>query len=147
MGASIYFNLPKAWEIDGGYRYLGFSEVTHILTGSLGKYVGSWWLNFRVNVVPSANNGTSTSGNFQARYYFKTAEDFFSLQLSTGVSPDEESRDQSQLLNSYRARLGYQQLVSPRFMIFGFTGYSRDELAADRFRNNINISIGTEYRF
>ncbi|WP_144607110.1 YaiO family outer membrane beta-barrel protein [Algoriphagus algorifonticola] len=147
MGASIYFNLPKAWEIDGGYRYLGFSEVTHILTGSLGKYVGSWWLNFRVNVVPSANNGTSTSGNFQARYYFKTAEDFFSLQLSTGVSPDEESRDQSQLLNSYRARLGYQQLISPRLMIFGFTGYSRDELAADRFRNNINISVGTEYRF
>lgn len=148
LGASVFFNLPKAWEIEGGYRYLGFTEVTHIATASLGKYVGNWWLNFRANVIPSGNNnGVSTSGNFQARYYFKTAEDFFSVQLSSGVSPDEENRDQSQLLNSYRIRLGYQQLISPRFMIFGFTGYSRDELSADRFRNNLNLSIGSEYRF
>ena len=78
LGASVFFNLPKAWEVEGGYRYLGFTEVTHIATASLGKYVGNWWLNFRANVIPSGNNnGVSTSGNFQARYYFKTAEDFF----------------------------------------------------------------------
>lgn len=146
FGASIYYNLPKAWEIDAGYRYLGFSEVTNIYTASLGKYVGNWWLNLRVNVIPD-DSGVGTSGSFQARYYFKTAEDFFSIQLSTGVSPDEETRDQSQLLNSFRARLGYQQLVTPRFMIFGYTGYSRDELSTDRFRNNLNLSMGVEYRF
>ncbi len=146
FGASIYYNLPKAWEIDAGYRYLGFSEVTNIYTGSVGKYAGNWWLNLRVNLIPD-DSGVGTSGNFQARYYFKTAEDFFSIQLSTGVSPDEETRDQSQLLNSYRARLGYQQLVTSRFMIFGYTGYSRDELSTDRYRNNLNLSAGVEYRF
>lgn len=146
FGTSIYFNLPKAWEIEGGYRYLRFSEVTNIYTASLGKYVGNWWFNFRVNVIPQ-EVGAGTSGNIQARYYFKTGEDFFSMQISSGVSPDEESRDPSQLLNSYRVRLGYQQLIVPRFMIFGYTGYSRDELSTDRFRNNLNISIGAEYRF
>ncbi|MBC6369139.1 YaiO family outer membrane beta-barrel protein [Algoriphagus sp. AK58] len=146
FGASYYHNLPKAWELEGGYRYLGFTEATHILTGSVGKYVGNWWLNFRANVIPDENS-TGTSGQFTARYYFKTAEDFFSLQLGTGVSPDEETRDQTQLLNSYRARLGYQQLLSPKFMIYGFTGYSRDELSADNFRNNLNLSLGFEYRF
>lgn len=146
IGASIYYNLPKAWEIDAGYRYLGFTEVTHIYTASLGKYTGNWWLNLRVNLIPD-DSGVSTSGNIQARYYFKTAEDFFSIQLSTGVSPDEETRDQSQLLNSYRARIGYQQLVTSRFMISGYSGYSRDELSTDRYRNNFNISAGVEYRF
>lgn len=146
LGASYYHNLPKAWEIEGGYRYLGFTEATHIITSSLGKYVGNWWFNFRLNVIPFEGQ-VSTSGQFQARYYFKTAEDFFSIQLGTGVSPDEETRDQSQLLNSYRARVGYQQLISPRFMIFGYTGFSRDELSVDNFRNNFNLSIGTEYRF
>ena len=146
FGGSIYYNLPKAWEVDAGFWYLGFSEVTNIYTGSVGKYAGNWWINLRVNLIPD-ESGISTSGNFQARYYFKTAEDFFSIQLSTGVSPDEETRDQSQLLNSYRARLGYQQLVSSRFMIFGFSGYSRDELSTDRYRNNLNISAGVEYRF
>ena len=146
FGASYYHNLPKAWEIEGGYRYLGFSEVTHMITGSLGKYVGNWWINFRANVIPSQGQ-VSTSGQLMARYYFKTAEDFFSIQIGSGVSPDEETRDQSQLLNSYRVRLGYQQLISPRFMLYGFTGYSRDELSPDNYRNNFNLSLATEYRF
>ncbi len=146
FGASYFHNLKGGWELEAGYRYLGFTEVTHIYTGSVGKYIGNWWFNFRPNFIPG-DQGVSTSGQFTARYYFKSAEDFFSLQLGTGVSPDEETRDQSQLLNSYRARLGYQQLVSPRFMIFAYTGYSRDELSADNFRNNINLSLGLEYRF
>jgi YaiO family outer membrane protein len=146
LGASYFHNLPKGWEIEGGYRYLGFTEVTHIYTASLGKYAGNWWINYRVNVIPS-ESGAGVSNQLTVRYYFKTAEDFFSLQLGSGVSPDEETRDQSQLLNSYRARLGYQQLITSKFMIFGFTGYSRDELSADNFRNNINISLGLEYRF
>ena len=147
FGASVYWNLPKAFEIDAGYRHLKFGEVTHILTGSIGKYVSNWWLNLRINVIPGVD-GSTVSGNFQTRYYFKGAEDFFSIQFSTGVSPDEENRDfQSQLLNSYRARVGYQQLWTDRWMGFGFVGYSRDEINQGNFRNNLNISIGTEFRF
>ena len=146
FGTSLYYSLEKAWEVEAGYRYLGFGEATHIFTSSLGKYVGNWWLNLRANVIPD-NGKVSTSANFQARYYFKTAEDFFSFQLSSGVSPDEENRDQTQLLNSYRARVGYQQLVTSRFMIYGYTGYSRDELSADTFRNDLNFTLGVEYRF
>ncbi|ERM81586.1 hypothetical protein P872_20075 [Rhodonellum psychrophilum GCM71 = DSM 17998] len=147
FGSSIYWNLPKAFELDAGYRYLQFSETTHIITGSLGKYVSNWWFNFRMNLIPG-QEGNSVSGNFQTRYYFKGAEDFISIQFSSGVSPDEENRDfQSQLLNSYRARLGYQHLWTERWMGFGFVGYSKDEINAGRFRNNLNVSIGTEFRF
>ena len=147
FGASYYHNLEKAWEVEAGYRYLGFTEVTHIITGSVGKYIGNWWLNARLNVIPDSDLGTSTSIQLTGRYYFKTAEDFFSIQLGSGVSPDEETRDQTQLLNSYRARIGYQQLISPKFMIYGYTGYSRDELSPENIRNNFNLSLGFEYRF
>lgn len=147
VGASIYYNLPKAWEIDGGFRYLQFSEATTIYTASVGKYVGNWWFNLRGNLIPGTGNSLGTSANLQARYYFKTGEDFFSLQLSSGVSPDEETRDPTQLLNSYRARIGYQQLITQRFMVYAFSGYSQDELGPDRFRNNLNFSLGVEYRF
>ncbi|MEB2785619.1 YaiO family outer membrane beta-barrel protein [Algoriphagus persicinus] len=147
FGVSVYYNLPKAWEIEGGYRYLKFSDATHIYTASLGKYVGNWWVNLRVNLIPGTGTSLGTSANMQARYYFKTGEDFFSLQLSSGVSPDEETRDPTQLLNSYRARVGYQQLITPSIMVYAFTGYSQDELGPDRFRNNLNFSLGIEYRF
>jgi tetratricopeptide (TPR) repeat protein len=52
FGASIYYNLPKAWEIEGGFRYLQFSETTNIYTASLGKYVSNWWFNLRENLIP-----------------------------------------------------------------------------------------------
>ncbi|EOZ97733.1 hypothetical protein A33Q_1706 [Indibacter alkaliphilus LW1] len=147
FGGSVFWNLKKAWEIEGGYRLLMFTENTHIYTGSLGKYTGNWWINLRLNYIPG-QDGSSTSGNLQARYYFKGPEDFFSAQFSTGVSPDEENRDfQSQLLNSYRLRLGYQHLWTDRWMGFGFVGYSQDQISSNVFRNNLNVSIGTEFRF
>ena len=147
FGTSVYYNLPKAWEIEGGFRYLQFSETTTIYTASVGKYLGNWWFNLRGNLIPGKGNSLGTSANLQARYYFKTGEDFFSVQLSSGVSPDEETRDPTQLLNSYRARLGYQQLLTDRFMIYAYSGYSHDELGPNRFRNNLNFSLGVEYRF
>ncbi|WP_200978547.1 YaiO family outer membrane beta-barrel protein [Echinicola sp. 20G] len=147
FGTSIYWSLPKAFEFDIGYRHLNFSETTHIITGSIGKYTGNWWLNLRANHVPSSAGG-SISGNFQARYYYKGAEDYFMFQFSTGVSPDEEDRDlQSQLLDSYRGRIGYQQLWSPKWLGYAFVGYSYDEITPDNYRPNLNISIGTEFRF
>lgn len=147
FGTSVFWNLPKAYELEAGYRLLQFSDITHIITASAGKYISNWWLNLRLNFIPG-KDGSSTSANFQTRYYFNGPEDFFSLQLSTGVSPDEETRDfQSQLLNSYRARFGYQHLWTSRWMGFGFVGYSRDEISENQFRNNLNVSIGTEFRF
>ncbi|AGA79824.1 YaiO family outer membrane beta-barrel protein [Echinicola vietnamensis] len=147
FGTSIYWSLPKAFEFDIGYRHLKFSEITHILTASVGKYTGNWWLNLRANHVPSSSGG-SISGNIQARYYFKGAEDYLMVQFSTGVSPDEEDRDlQSQLLDSYRGRVGYQQLWTPRWMGYAFLGYSYDELSPGNYRPNLNISVGTEFRF
>lgn len=146
FGASYFRNIKGGWELEAGYRYLGFSEATHIYTGSVGKYTGNWWLNFRPNFIPS-DQGVSMSGQFTSRYYFKSAEDFFSLTLSTGVSPDEETRALNQLLNSYRIRVGFQHLISPSFMVYSFVGYSIDEISDTITRNNLNLSMGLEYRF
>jgi YaiO family outer membrane protein len=146
LGGSVFWNLRNAFELDLGYRHLAFLEPTHIYTASVGKYSGNWWLNLRGNYIPL--RGGAISGMAQARFYFKGAEDFLSFQISNGVSPDEQDRDfQSQLMNIYRARFGYQQLLTDRWMIFCFTGYSYEEVGVGRSRNNLNISIGSEFRF
>ncbi|MDN3670839.1 YaiO family outer membrane beta-barrel protein [Echinicola jeungdonensis] len=147
FGGSIYWNLPKALELDIGYRNLKFTSSTHIFTASLGKYTGNWWLNLRGNHVPSQEGG-AFSGNFQARYYFKGAEDFFSFRISSGISADEEEGYlQRELLGSYGARVGYQQLWSSHWMGFANIRYSQDEISSGNFRPNFNISVGSEFRF
>lgn len=146
FGGSYFHNFEGGWEAELGYRYLGFSSVTNIYTFSIGKYIGNWWVNFRPNIIPD-ETGTSVSGQFNARYYFDTAEDFFSFTLSTGVSPDEETRALNQLLNSYRARVGFQHLFTPKFQTYSYLGYTIDELSAETTRNNFNFTLGVEYRF
>ncbi|WP_226389311.1 YaiO family outer membrane beta-barrel protein [Penaeicola halotolerans] len=147
FGGSLYRSFPKAFEGEIGFRYLQFAETTEIYTASLGKYWGSYWFNLRVNIIPFS--GTfSQSYIFTGRYYFDTAEDFISLQLSSGVSPDDNSRDlRTQLLDSYRARIGVQKLFGQKYLGFFYTGYAFEETGPANDRRNLNFSLGLSYLF
>lgn len=147
VGSSVYFSLPKSYEIDFGFRYLKFSNSTTILTGSLGKYAGKFWLNLRSNYAPTSS---SLSFNFTSRYYTKTAEDYFTLTLSSGISPDERERDLTTLtsnLNSYRARFSYQHLFNNKLIFNAGIGYASDEIAATNFRSDLTLFTGLEILF
>lgn len=48
LGAEVYSVLPGAWEASGGVRWMDFRTVEVVLvTGSVGKYTGNWWLALR----------------------------------------------------------------------------------------------------
>lgn len=100
-GASLFANLPHAFEAEAGLRYLYFSDPTWIYTGSLGKYFKNYWFNLRTYVTPS-NHSISDSYELTARYYFK-GTDYFSLGTGTGISPDERGNN-IQLLNQYQLK-------------------------------------------
>ena len=88
VGFSLYANLPSSFEGDVGFRYLHFTGDTWIYTASVGKYIGDFWLNFRTYLTPS-NSSISQSYTFKARYYTGGADDYLSLGIGTGISPDD----------------------------------------------------------
>ncbi len=87
-GFSLYANLPASFEAEAGFRYLYFTGDTWIYTASIGKYYKNFWFNFRTYLTPS-NSSISQSYSFHARYYTGGADDYLSLGLGTGVSPDD----------------------------------------------------------
>ncbi len=147
VGSSAYFSLPKSYELDFGFRYLKFSSATTILTGSIGKYTGNFWLNLRSNYVLSSS---SVSFNFTTRYYTKSAEDYLTIVLSTGISPDERERDLTTLtanLKSFRARISYQHLFKSNIIFNTGIGYASDEITTSKFRTDLTLFTGLEFLF
>ncbi len=87
-GFSLYANLPASFEAEAGFRYLYFTGDTWIYTASVGKYLGNFWFNFRTYLTPS-NSSISQSYTLHVRYYTGGADDYLSLGIGTGISPDD----------------------------------------------------------
>ncbi|MGR3811540.1 YaiO family outer membrane beta-barrel protein [Jiulongibacter sp. NS-SX5] len=87
-GFQLYKSLPKSFEASVGIRSLKFSEsYTHILTGSLGKYMGNSFLFFTPYLIPS-DEGWSKSGNITFRNYGDNEDIFWAITAGMGFSPE-----------------------------------------------------------
>ncbi|HYH14298.1 MAG TPA: YaiO family outer membrane beta-barrel protein, partial [Flavisolibacter sp.] len=87
-GTSLFVSLPKAWEVEGGFRHLHFTESVWLSTAGLSKYVGNWLFNIR-SFISFEDISNNQSYFVSARRYFKNEVDHAWLQIGSGISPDE----------------------------------------------------------
>ena len=131
-GVELYQKLPKSFEFSAGLRYLEFaSSNPKIITGSIGKYYKNYWFSLRPYFTPKSY-GTSSSVNLTIRNYLKNANNFLTLTIGMGVSPDERGRlvyeESLYKLKSYKASLGIQKTLSPLVRMRFKIGYFLEEL-------------------
>ena len=147
-GYSLYANLPKAVELEAGFRYLYFDKSLWIGVAGVGYYTGNWFLQARSFM--SDNNGFNFAGLFTARRYFGEMNDYVWLQYGTGVSPDETRNIQfttNQRLFSNRIIAGIKASVKQKHVLLLSVGYSRDEYKPSVFGNQLYGSVGFGRRF
>lgn len=149
-GFSLYANLPKSFEAEAGFRYLYFSSATWIYTGSVGKYFKNYWFNFRTYLTPG-NNNISQSYSFTTRYYFGGADDYLSLGLGTGISPDDRSNN-IQLGNVYKLKsngisAGYNKIIKKLSTISVTGSWTHQEYLQNTFGNQFNFGLSYQQRF
>jgi YaiO family outer membrane protein len=101
-GASLYANLPKAFETEIGIRYIYFSSSVFVYTLYVGKYYKSFLLGARTYLTPVASN-ISQSYSVMARYYYGGIDDYIGLNIGAGISPDDR-RVNIQLNSAYKLR-------------------------------------------
>ncbi|ALI98013.1 hypothetical protein DC20_02255 [Rufibacter tibetensis] len=149
-GFSLYANLPKAWEAEGGIRYLNFGSSTFIYTASIGKYLHNLWFNARTYVSPGSNAITQ-SYSFTTRYYLKGAEDYISISLGRGVSPDDRMQanrlNSSYRLETYRMGAGYRYAWNQRHIFSLAATYEKGEYMPETKGSQWNGSVGYQLRF
>jgi len=147
LGLSLYYSLPMSFEIDGGIRYLKFpSSRTNIYTFALGKYYSAYWFSFRTFIIPSGNSA-SYSYTLITRYYLSGADNYLALSLGTGISPDERSLNNPNLLISKKIGIDYNFRISKRQTLSLTSGYSNEEYVTNTFRNKLSLGVGTQVSF
>jgi YaiO family outer membrane protein len=149
-GFSLYANLPKAFELDAGFRYLNFDSDTWIYTLSVGKYYKNFWFNGRTYLTPSSSR-ISQSYTLTTRYYLKGASNYLSFFIGRGISPDDRSLA-SQLNNAYKLQTskiggGYRFTVGQLNVFSVSASFENVEYLPKTKGNQLGLSAGYMRRF
>ncbi len=148
-GFSLYANLLRSFEAEAGFRYLYFGNDTWIYTFSAGKYVKNYWFNLRTYLAPG-NNSISRSFIFTARYY-SGREDYISLGLGTGISPDDRSNNvqlgSPYKLQSERIALGFNHIVKSSNVLLATATLIRQEYLPGTRGVQLDLGLGFQKRF
>ncbi len=149
LGLSLFFSLPLGYEIDAGTRYLKFPlSKANIYTFAVGKYYSNYWFSFRTFIIPKPNNITSSSYTLLTRYYLSNPDNYFTLSLGMGKSPDERNlMTNPELLKSIKVGLDFQYRISKYFTLTLTTGYTKEEYLPQSYRDRILIGFGTQLGF
>jgi len=152
----VYQNLPWTLESSLGIRYINFIEPDgsfdglFIYTASIAKYYKDWWFLFRTYLAPKSY-GTDYTLLFRVRRYINSADNYVSLNLSTGIIPDDPlnypNDAGSHILRNYQVRAGVQWLLIPRLVGQFEVGYERQEYWDERWRNAALFRIRCVYYF
>lgn len=148
-GATLYYNLPKGWEAEGGFRYLFFSENIWMATAGMSKYLGAWLLNVR-SFFSLHTPVQNQSFFIKAQRYLPNENDYVWLQLGSGVSPDESRSVQlntTARLFSRRVAAGARLSLNPQVQALLTAGFARDEYRTKTYGNQYNGSAGLSFRF
>lgn len=149
-GFSLYANLPASFEGELGFRYLYFDESVWVYTASLGKYYKNFWFNLRTYLTPGEGE-LSRSFAFTTRYYTAGADDFITLGIGTGISPDDQRNNINYSINtsliSYKFNLGYQRTVGRQNIIGAMATWYYEEFREKTYGNQVNIGIILQRRF
>jgi YaiO family outer membrane protein len=149
-GLSLYASLPKAWEVEGGARFLRFDESIWAYTFSVGKYIRNFWINGRTYLT-QGNNSVSNAYSLTTRYYLKGADNYASLIVGWGISPDDRSQairlNSTDKLQSFRIGGGYRFAVAKRHIFSLNSTYENVEYLPETKGNQLNISTLYQFRF
>lgn len=147
FGVELYHNFPKSFEGSIGMRQLYFSSSNvSIFTATLGKYVSNYWISLRSYVTPGSD-GTSVSGQLQARRYFSDPENYIGLRLGYGVSPDDNQNlvdvnAKSRLtLKTRSIRMEYNHIISRIWILNGGATWGNEELVQGSYSGYYSFDI------
>lgn len=148
FGAEVFKSLSDAWEVSAGVRHLRFDETpVTLFTGSVGKYVGNYWLSARP-FIRAKEAGTSASGSLTARRYFADADQYVGVRLGYGSTPSEQiTRDEIGRVNSFSGGLHGSVGLRRNLLTTWSFGYDTDELSPGSTREGWSVSLGPKLIF
>ncbi len=149
--ASAYYSLSKGYELEAGFRYLRFRQVEFTsIIGGVTKYIGRFYLNTRAYLGPRDASTLIQNYQLNVRYYLHGPEEYLSLRLGTGISPDDRNRwlqvKENPNLNALYATVGIHKVWEHTILMLQ-AGYLHEQLTSNRDGRQWIVASTLRYRF
>jgi YaiO family outer membrane protein len=147
LGGELYANLPRAFEISGGVRYLHFpNSDAVVVTGTLGKYYRNYWFSFRPS-FSTESSGSAFSALFWARRYYRSGDEYVGVLAGFGTTPvDLYFLEDIQRYSSFRIGAEIKKPLSRGLIIRGHLRFEREEYRPDVFGSRFVLDVRLEER-
>lgn len=147
-GASLFANLPKAYEAEAGVRYLRYTNDLFFYTAYAGKYVWRFLVGARTYLAPMGNKFSNTTGG-NVRYYFGGADDYVNLVAMKGLPIDDRrvNIDLFNTGNSHFVELSAKKSIKKVNIISLNVSWLQNDLPYNRRVEQYQIGIGYTKRF
>lgn len=146
-GLELFQALPRAFEVSLGMRYLQVpDQQISVLTSSLGKYLGTYWINVRAFITPQSVS-FSRAWNMVIRRYLAKTDSYWELAGGSGGVPDESiGADEIAYLGERRFGIAYQTKLRPKTVVLIRLNFSNQEVRSGAFRGLTGLNIVLEQR-
>jgi len=146
-GAELYRNFRKGWEASFGFRRLEFdSGAVTIVTGSVARYIGKYWIEVRPQFV-TKDSGDSFSGRVRIRRFFNGRYEYMELSAGAGDDLGSDLVDTASDLDSSSVQVSYNRRVRDSLILKSTLGIERENLSNGRNRDGIFFRLGLDYLF
>lgn len=86
--AELFQGVGSGWELSASIDHLRFSSDTEFYGIGVGRYVGNWYLRYKLQHVPGVSSGSWSQRAVVRNYYRGNADDYLELSAGHGRSMD-----------------------------------------------------------
>ena len=146
LAGEAWLALPASFELSLGGTWLDFDALdVAILTGSLGYYIGDWWLNARPYWLPDQDEFSATA---LVRRYVDSADRWVSARVTRGTAPENlQTGADVTRLETLAVALDAQWPLSRDFLLSPLVSVLWEDLPNARERRRTSIGLGVTHRF
>ena len=122
----LFQGVGNGWELSASIDHLRFSTDTEFYGVGVGRYVGNWYLRYKLQHVPGVSSGSWSHRVVVRNYYRGNADDYLEVSGSNGRSSDLDRS--GALVRNSDASLGvsWTRYVRPNWGFKLGVGYSND---------------------
>jgi YaiO family outer membrane protein len=142
----IFRKLPAGFEASLGMRVMQWDDTYLFYSGYLGKYHADLWFSLRTYVFPG-DQGVASSWYFNARKYFRTADDYAGIIAGFGLLPDETLSELTDrmYLNSTSLGIELSKGLGHSYLLRTSLRYEEEEYTVHSFRSRWTFNVGLRY--
>ncbi|MFI5150980.1 MAG: YaiO family outer membrane beta-barrel protein [Bacteroidia bacterium] len=152
LGISVTRLLPRNVDAEVGFRYFSFQGTDPSLlvwTGSLEKHLHHFLFGFRAFAGPESG-GLFQFYQIRSRYYLTNTDNYFTLTMGTGNSPDNQLDPvllQYRTVTSRVMNADIHFLAGKQYFARLGLGYEKRINSPETFENRVTIGVGLEKTF